>query len=205
MNSQLNNAPTLVAVLMAYAEENQLRTGMSKEEWAERVDAAYCRMVAEEHRNLPAPDLASVTDDGDAWRKLRRAWDQQIRRYASGNQNFPLELAEAWIEALDEPYRTDCKRERAWRSGLYGAVRHDPTPEGDHDAWADVLAGVSELTRIVCDVLSDGSINENDRQKLPRLIKLTQGLEASTASLRMQAQRVLEECENNVTPIKQAK
>lgn len=55
-------AVTRQAVLIAHADEMRTRTGLSHEEWAERVDTSYCQRIAEKHRRLSAPDLASLSD-----------------------------------------------------------------------------------------------------------------------------------------------
>lgn len=182
--------PTRQAVLIAYAEQQRLRTGMSKEAWAECIDTAYCERVPREQRTLPAPDLAQVTD-ADDWTKLRRAWDQQIRRYVAGERAFPSELEEAWIAALDEPYRTDCVRELAQRVGLYGALRREPGSTGDGRSWGAVLEGFSQVTQDMAAILDDGRIDDRDMADLPRLVEHVARMQADLESLRLRAEGVM--------------
>lgn len=185
-------APTRTAVLLVHAESYRQRTGLSHEKWCEAVDREYCRAVPESQRSLSAPDLASQTD-ADRWVKLRRSWDQTVRRLTSGEVRFPADLEEAWVAAMGEPWQTRCKRELAWRHGLWGAVRHGEGAKGDHSAWGRALSDFGDLTKRVGDVLADGVIDGDDLDQLPDLIEISRSMQADLASLQQRALAVLRE------------
>jgi len=186
------NAPTRSAVLLVHAESYRRRTGVSHEQWCELVDREYCRLVPAAQRSLSAPDLAQVTS-ADAYVRARRSWDQLIRRLAAGEVRFPADLEEPWVEALGEPWRTQCKRELARRHGLWGAVRHEAGAAGDHQAWGRALHQFGQLTQDVGDVLADGAIDAGDLEQLPDLISTVRAMQADLASLERRALSVLRE------------
>lgn len=183
-------APTRQAVLISYAEQYRLRTGLSHERWAERVDREYCQRVPMRLRNVPAPDLESV-EGADEWAKLRRAWDQTLRRYVDGGLKFPVELEEAWVGALEDPWRSDCIRELAERYGLYGAFRRPATAEGDSTSWGTVLRDFARVTEDMAQILADGRIDERDGPELHRLRDDIRRMQGDLESLERQASRVL--------------
>ncbi|MBK1725699.1 hypothetical protein CKO13_01415 [Halorhodospira neutriphila] len=172
---------------MAHAEQQRLRTGQSHEEWAEAVDAAYCRLVPRGHRSLPAPDLQHV-EGADEWRKLLRAWDQQIRRYVAGERHWPAELEEAWVEALDEPYRSECRRELAQRLGCYGAIRRPGGQEGDGESWAAILDDFSSITQDMATIMADSRMDSGD--DLEGLIRDIDRMEADLVAMRERAREI---------------
>lgn len=203
MSNPHQSAPTLNAVLIAHAEQMRLRTGISHEEWAERVDAKYHELVPERHRSLPAPGLHDV-HDAAAYRKLLRAWDQNIRRYVDGSLKFPMELEEAWIEALDEPWRTDCKRERSRRMGMVGAAIPEPGPAGDHRTWGNALQEFGRMTQTMGEVLSDGVIDGSDAKDLPTLLNQIHAMQANLTSLEEKVNEALGEAQGTVREIRRA-
>lgn len=186
-----STAPTRSAVLFVHAESYRRRAGVDHEKWVEYLDWAYCTMVPEAHRSLNAPDLAAHQNDAEKWVSLRRKWDETIRRITRGDVRFPVDLEEAWVAALGEPWRTQCKRELAWRHGLWGAVRHEQGSAGDHKAWASALHQFGELTQSVGDVLADGAIDSEDLEQLPDLINTARAMQADLASLEQRALTVL--------------
>lgn len=175
--------PTRQAVLILHADEYRHRAGVSHEHWAELVDAAYCARVPEAHRSVPAPDLGDVSD-ANHWTKLLRAWDQALRRYESGEQRFPLELEEAWVFALAEPYRSACIREISQRIGCYGARIREPDSVGDHASWGGAMSAWADVTVAMGQVLADGRIDRDDQEHLPELMKHIEHVQADLESLR---------------------
>jgi hypothetical protein len=167
------------------------RTGLSHEQWAERIDYEYCRRVPAEQRNLPAPDLCQYQNDAETHSKLRRAWDQTLRRWCSGERHFPMELMWSWIDALDEPWRSDCGREVARSLGFVGAKVSEPSGRGDTMAWGSMMVDFGNLTQDVSHVLADGQIHDGDREHLPDIIKHCQAVRADAATLEERARAVL--------------
>ncbi|UEX76824.1 hypothetical protein LMH63_12750 [Spiribacter halobius] len=155
------------------------------------MDAAYCARVPERLRHVPAPNLEAVAG-AEEWRKLLRAWDQTLRRYAADDLRFPVELEEAWVAALEDPWRSDCIRELAERYGLYGAFRRPATVAGDTASWASVLEDFGLVTRDMAAVLADGRIDQDDASRLPALLRDVQRMQADLESLRQHVQAAAE-------------
>ena len=182
-----HQTPTLQEVFFVHAREFRARCGIKERPWAERLDAAYCRLVPAEHRSLPAPDLANVTDV-TSFEKLRAAWDTYVRRIESGEIRFPVELEEAWLEAMEDPYRTACKRERAQRVGLWGAIRHVEGAIGDHCCFGETVREFGQLTQQMGEILADGSMHSGDAKHLPELTRRIDAMQADLESLKRRAQ-----------------
>lgn len=185
-------APTLQAVVLAHTEDMRQRTGVKQLKWAERVDAAYCRLVAPEHRTLPAPDLSQVTD-GDSYSKMRTSWAQQVRRYESGELNFPLELLEAWVDAMDDAWKDKCDREIAIRRGLAGVKRYEASGEGDHKVWGEALQEFGAVTMHMGKILANGQIDKGDAPEIPDTIAEIRAAVSHLMGLERQLLRVAEE------------
>ena len=183
-------APTRSAVLLVHADSYRHRSGVSHEQWCDEVDRVYCEMVPAALRSLRAPDLATITNANE-WVRLRRSWDQTIRRIEVGDARFPADLEEPWVAALGEPWQTRCKRELARRHGLWGAMRHEAGGAGDHKAWGQALHDFGSLTQRIGDVLADGKIDGEDLDQLPDLIATAEAMQADLASVRQRALTVL--------------
>ena len=178
----VQRAPTRQAVLFVHAAVFRERTGTSHEAWSERVDAVYCQRVPEQNRQVKAPGLHDRMNPA-LHQRLLRAWDQKIYRYENGEQHLPAELEEAWVFALDEPFRTDCIRELSQRLGCYGAQIREPGAGGDHTAWGDALGSWGQITVLMGKVLADGRIDEHDREQLRALVPSIRSAQADLETL----------------------
>ena len=184
------DAPTRQAVLLLHAKEFRSRRGVSLENWAERVDREYCRRVPEQHRTISAPDLSGITN-ADVYRKRLRAWDQVIRRFDEGEVRFPSELEEAWIFALEDPYRSACIRELSHRVGCYGAQIRPDGAVGDHSAWGDALESFGSVTVLMGQILADGVIDDRDIEQIADLVPTIDRMQAALETVRRRSQKAL--------------
>lgn len=206
---ELHDAPTRTAVLILHAEMYRARHGLSHEHWCEALDAAYCDLVPEQHRACKAPDLRSITDAKTYLRSLR-SWDQQVRRWVDGDVRMPVDVEEAWVEALADPYRTACKRELARRMGLWGAIKAEDGPAGDHECWARSLTSFGEITQSMGRILADGCIGPQDEAHLRDLLPQADAMRSHLTSLMERARTVLDTCPQqpsagpNVSPLRRA-
>lgn len=208
--SELGKAPTRTAVLVLHAEMYRRRHGISHECWCERLDRAYCEMVPADHRAVNAPDLQSETEASPYAKKLR-SWDQQVRRMADGEVRMPVDLEEAWCEALEEPYRTDCKRELARRMGMWGAIKAADGAAGDHECWARNLQEFGAITTAMGRILADGCIGPQDEAHLREMIPHADAMRSHLTSLMERSRSVLDQCpctpsddSPNVSPLRRA-
>lgn len=183
--------PTRATTLIAHAHTYRIRSGVSHERWAEDVARAYCQLVPEGHRSVPAPDLDGLDSAREYMRQLR-AWDQQLRRYADDRNRLPADLEEAWVQALGEPYRTQCLHELAERHGLYAALKGSEGAVGDHECWARTTRRWSELTRLMGRILTQGEIG-GDQESVEALIQEADAMRGDLTSLIERGRSALEQ------------
>ena len=207
---ELHDAPTRTAVLILHAEMYRARHGLSHEHWCEALDAAYCDLVPEQHRAVKAPDLRNITDAKTYLARLR-SWDQQVRRWVDGDVRMPVDVEEAWVEALPEPYRTDCKRELARRMGMWGAIKAADGAAGDHECWARNLQEFGAITTAMGRILADGCIGPQDEAHLREMIPHADAMRSHLTSLMERSRSVLDQCpctpsddSPNVSPLRRA-
>ena len=181
-DTQHRAAPTRSAVLCLHAAAYRQRMGVSHEEWCEALDTAYCHLVPADQRSVKAPCLKAITTAKEYVARLR-SWDQQVRRWEEGDVRMPVDVEEAWVEALPEPYRSECRRELAQRMGLWGAVRSEAGPAGDYECWSRALHSFSEVTRAMGCILADGEIGPQDAANLEELIAKADAMRSDLTSL----------------------
>lgn len=94
---------------------------------------------------------------------------QKLHRYMEleVNARMPVDLEEAWVEALAEPYHTECVRDLARRYGLLDVPLPAPVSRGDVQSVVKLTKEFAEALAAVAPILEDGRITPNERALVP--------------------------------------
>jgi hypothetical protein len=141
---------------------------------AERVGLPLCkfaaRVVDAYHARVPQHDRetkfhVATTNGTDEIFKVEKANAQIIQRFKDGTVKFPLDLIEAWCDALPAPLDLECRRALARRMNLLGATI--PT-EGDSatNGVADMAIEFGQTMQALAPLMADGRIDANDDPRM---------------------------------------
>ncbi|MGF6672108.1 hypothetical protein [Pseudomonas monsensis] len=127
----------------------------------------------------PAPQ------DGEAFTKGRKAWRQRVDRLFNGSQPFPLEWKWAWINSVDEPFRTEIKNDLQIMAGMLPVARPDLRAvngvESTRARIAQVMIECGEFFQAAAEPAQDGRYCRDDRGAAAEMIE--KGFEAAGAIL----------------------
>lgn len=158
-----------------------LLSGMSAITFAQRLADAY-------HAATPLPDRVIELHAGTTADAQLRAMKQNattVSRLVSGAIRFPLDLVEAWADALPDELGLAFRREVARRLGFVGAL-----PPSQAAPGADVGALASEFgatMQALAPLLADGRIDDADSPALIRRA-LREGTDLVAAWITVQQQ-----------------
>jgi len=155
----------------------------------------FGQQIAEIYASKVPADVREVTfsEDKDVAHRMRSN-GQLVKRWFDRNTTtrFPVQAEEAWVEALIEPYRTDCKHELARRYGFLAA----PIPHGELSV-AEGLRCMSTLSsefgnavQAIAQIVSDGKIDEDDKVYAARAMRELEQLIATAISLKEQLNQI---------------
>lgn len=118
---------------------------------------------------------------------------QKLARYmqADINARMPVDVEEAWVLALREPYRKDCLRDLQRRYGFLD-VQIPSSEVTDIEGFADLTTNFAGTVKSLSPVLNDGHIGEEDRQFLPSAVAQCEALIASSIGMRARLKKALE-------------
>lgn len=155
----------------------------SMETFAMKVVDNYLEFLDAEHRSV------EFKEDGDLFRRVATN-AQKLRRYmdAGVNARLPVDLEEAWVLALDDPFQTDCIHDLAERYGLM-PVRV-PTDQSitDLETVGDLGKEFGEALTSVSQMMDDGQFTPDDAAHLDSAVKEINDLIACATGLRARIQ-----------------
>lgn len=137
-----------------------------------------------EQYHLRVPSAARIVEfktDGDPFRRAGTN-AQRLRRYMQGDVNFPADLEEAWVEALPDPYRSDCKRELARRYGFLDVPLPDISGISDAVTLGRLTGEFAKLLQDMAPIVQNGGHSAQQlvaaRAEVDQLIASAEGLAA---------------------------
>jgi hypothetical protein len=150
---------------------------------------AFAALVVDAYHARVAPEDRTVNFqiDGDP-EKVAIANKQLMNRfraqYEDNSLRFPLDLQEAWVAALPEPYRGQCRAELARRDGLLCVPLPDLAGETDLESVGNVTRDFARSLTSISPTLDDQVIDEHDLPHIPAVIAALDSLIGSATSLR---------------------
>lgn len=158
-----------------------LLSGMSAVTFAQRLADAY-------HASTPLPDRVIELHAGTTADAQLRAMKQNattVSRLVSGAIRFPLDLLDAWAQALPDGLDLEFRREMARRLGFLGAL--PPSGAGSTSDVGALAAEFGQTMTALAPLLADGRIDASDCPALVRQA-LREGTDLMAAWMTLQAQ-----------------
>jgi len=153
--------PTRQDVIFGATHAVMHELGWSLADLAESIATHYCAQVPEQHRGLTL--TAEPQEPGsDAYYNWKESTRRQLERLLNGSVRMPVELEEAWIDALPSPYRERVIGQLAARLG-YLAVAIPEESDCTVESLGEVLREHSEAVQASAPMVADGQITEDDR------------------------------------------
>lgn len=133
--------------------------------FASNVATTYMGRTVE-HERVVQFDQGCGSVDAACRAEVRNA--KKIQHLLDGEVRFPVDLEEAWVEALPEPHKNDLVRELAARYGLIGARTPGRAAMHPIADLACVLHDAGEISTALAPAFANGTLDASD---VPCLIK----------------------------------
>lgn len=191
--SAAGHHPRRQDVLRDYLGRAVTQTPFTELAFAKALALAYSRLVPADDRSFKFA-LPDEQQDADRYLNALDAIRKRVTRYISGSLHIPIELEEAWVDALPQPYRSQCARALVQRMGFAGVrVRIEAEANGLTD-----LASVGQLSgdlgmvlQTASRMLDDGVFGPEDAALAPEALEQLNALGAHVLAV---AQRIREQC-----------
>lgn len=173
---------------MQHSTETEIVLGHTAQ-WFQNSEMSMERFAHD--RLAPALEAAGLIEeapapqDAEAFTKGRKAWRQRVDRLFNGSQPFPLEWKWAWINSVDEPFRTEIKNDLQIMAGMLPVARPELRAvngvESTRARIAQVMIECGEFFQAAAEPAQDGRYCSDDRGAAAEMIE--KGFEAAGAIL----------------------
>ena len=180
MNNE-TRSQTIVRHTQAYLQ----RTSDSWPTLATNVMERYHELVPAQQREVHFKIY------GDAY-KCARLNAQELRRMESGDIRLPVDLEEAWVQSLPQPWQEQCLTDLAARYGLLAAPIPSTEAGGAVIDFAALLKEIAEMHEALAPAIADGVIDEQDRPLAVRMLKEITDVDAQLLTMRRQINKILD-------------
>lgn len=164
------------------------------------TDASFAAEVAERYMALVAPNERTTTfhvgTDADSIEKAGKRNAKLIERFRDGTTKLPADLEEAWVEALPEPYRTDCARALARRYGFIGARVPSDVVASQMLCTARVAIEFGHALQAIAEINANGRVDVDDLQRVRRALKECEDLAGEAFTMKATLRQTLEQLES---------
>lgn len=176
-------------VLADLARDAVRHTGLTERTFADAVVEAYHARVARCDRTITF-HLAATADQVE---EAERANAQILKRFATGEVRFPVDVVDAWIDALPQPWRQQALVDAAERHGLLAAPKPAVDGNGQVQQVASVLRESADVVDALADVLADGVIDADDRPRAKHALSQITELQAALVPIQRQLVAILDD------------
>lgn len=189
--------PTRQSVLVSHARQQMSETGLAIQKFTERLVDQYVSMVPESSRKAPLR-TPLLSGDVDGYYKTQGNNTKAVQRYLDFTVSMPCELEEAWVSALDTPYRDRCIFDLCSRHNVLPVLI---TGEATIAALADFMRNEAAAIEAMAPIFCDGLINEKDREYAPDAIRELRRVASDCAGLIIRLESLLAERSESVEVI----
>lgn len=171
-------------VLFEHTRRVLARTSLCVRKLAMTTAENYMASVPPEYRTVPFRWGFTVEE----LCKAERHNAQVITRYLDGTVKvLPVDLEDAWVMALPEPYRGECERDLARRRNTLAVRLVEDGTAGQAYCLARLMGEFGQLVEAVAPAMADGRITEADLPHLRRIIAESDDVLAAIVGLRQLA------------------
>lgn len=176
------------AVIFDHTRRMLDQTAMCARKFAMRVAEQYVALVAPDQRQVPF--RLGVT--GDDLIKAEKHNAQQIGRYMDGTiRVLPVDLEDAWVLSLPEPYQGECERELAQRRGRYSERKLAQGEAGEVAGIGQILLEFGQFMEALGPALADGKISEADLPHARRILNESDDVISALLAIRRAVTQIL--------------
>jgi hypothetical protein len=172
-------------VLIDALARNRKARAMSMETFAQRMVDAYT-LQTNGHAGGIQFKLPASRDIKDIYAAAATN-AKRITRWTDDGviARIPVDAEEAWVAALDEPFRTECLSELAHRYGLLAVPcpLKNPNLGSDLEAISSMTKEVGDVLQAISPMMADGRIGPEDAGRAPGAIKQLEELQDAVAVL----------------------
>ena len=172
------------ALIIRRTIEAIAKSGLNIAKFGSRVAENYMATIDPADRTMEFVVAGSGSVEALTYAELRNR--EKVDHIIKGVVRFPVDLEEAWVASLPEPFRCDLVRELAKRYGLLGAKHGDLTAGALLANLADVLSDAGQTAVALAPLFLDGKIDDADRPNVPRALAAIERSLADMTSVREQ-------------------
>lgn len=169
--------PTRQSVICFHIERFMLERGQSLIGFSGEVAIHYHRLTPVHAQTVPLKQ-ANIGNDVDKFFKQQESNTKLLQRWIDGTTKIPIEVEEALIDALPEPYHSRCIHDLSIRMGVLPIRIQAPNSLSE---LADVIREGAEALAAEAPLMEDGVIDGNDAEQAQNAAK--EHLEAGAAHL----------------------
>ncbi|UHQ21916.1 hypothetical protein LVB77_14705 [Lysobacter sp. 5GHs7-4] len=161
--------------------------------FSERVADRYLAEVDPEDRTVNLREQGSTVETA---LKAKRHNHQVIDRLIQGVvKGFPMDLEEAWIAELPQPYQAQCVRDLAARRGHVAIVdpRANTAPAQQAGELSDLAREFGECMVKLAPIYADGKVDADDIPHIAAAVTELGDLITTTVQVHVRLVRVLAE------------
>jgi len=152
------------------------RSALTERTYAQQVADIYLERTPLHARTVTFAQSSDPYADTEANRQI-------VKRMLDGRVRMAVDLEEALILALPQPYRQHLLAELAERLGLMAAELPAPHATGQQHQVGDLVSAAGGALDKLSTMLDDGVLDEHDRDHAEAALLALENLQARTATL----------------------
>lgn len=165
-SSRARQYPTRQAVLVAQTEACIHETSTERIDIAVAIARGYHERVAAGDRTIPIDPEPAGSDSQDYYRWAERT-RKQVERWMDGSVRIPVEIEEAWVAALPQPYQWRVIHVLSARFGVL-PVSMPEAASMDPGGSGDAMKESGEAIQAEAPIWSDGAVHAGDYESVCR-------------------------------------
>jgi len=152
------------------------RSALTERTFAQTVADLYMERTPLHARGISFAVSADPYADSEANRQI-------VKRMLDGRVRMAVDLEEALILALPDPYRYHLQADLAARLGLMAAEQAAATPTGQQHQVGELVQAAGNALDKLSGMLDDGVLDEHDAAYGPAALQALESLQARAATL----------------------
>lgn len=181
------------AVLISIAQDMIARTSVSRESFAEELNACLWESFPDRAADRQVPNLRAMerTADLKTYGRAHGNWSKRVERWLDPDGvDIPAWLEESWIDALQQPWRERALIELAGRYGLLAVRPVGVEGMGAVQVFGALMGRMGDVTGLGSKVFDDLVLDESDKEHLPEFTAALYALAAKATALAQASERV---------------
>lgn len=153
------------------------RSALTERTYAQTVADLYMERTPLHARTVPFASSADPYADSEANR-------QTVKRMLDGRVRMAVDLEEALILALPQPYREHLLRDLSERLGLLAAAQPEALPAGQQHQVGTLVQHMGDSIQRLAPMLDDGKLDAGDMVHAEAALRELDALQAQAVTLR---------------------